>query len=124
MRTITITLRFALQHGPGPVIKIYLYYRGQSPKTRDKHFKLCICVYCLYSIYLLTRKIVSNTDKHLRRLAKLALSSTSFLLKVHTQRIFPEVEIRFKKFLPARFISDEIEKLFGGFNTDQMGIIF
>lgn len=38
----------------------------------------------------LTRNIVSNTDKHLSRLAKLGLSSTSFLLKIQTLRIFPE----------------------------------
>ena len=40
----------------------------------------------------LTKKIVSKIDKHLRILAKLGLSSTSFLLKVQTQRTFPKME--------------------------------
>ena len=43
----------------------------------------------VYCKRMQVRKRVSNTERHLRRLAKLGLSSTSFLLKAHTQRRFP-----------------------------------
>ena len=53
-----------------------------------------ICSLMIFRQKLLTKKIVSKIDKHLSRLAKLGLSSTSFLLKVQTQSILPEIIIR------------------------------
>ena len=43
----------------------------------------------VYCRRMQVRKSVSNTERHLRRLAKLGLSSTSFLLKAHTHNRFP-----------------------------------
>ena len=41
---------------------------------------------------LLTKKRMSKMERHLRRLAKLGLSSTSFLLNTKTQAMFPTMQ--------------------------------